>query len=252
MYNKTAYFRFYAELNDFLPPEKRQVGFSYQFNGTPAVKDAIEALGIPHTEVDLILINGKSVNFEHHIRHGDRISVYPVFEYLDITEVNHLRVKPLRETKFILDVHLGKLARLLRMLGFDALYRNDYEDSEIIETGVRESRIILTRDLGILKNGAVTHGYWLRSTESREQIIEVIDRFDLYSQIQPFHRCLDCNGLIERVEKEDIQNELPSKTAEFFDEFYQCQDCLKIYWKGSHYQKMESKIKKILEQTRSS
>lgn len=252
MHTKTAYFRFYAELNDFLPPEKKQTEFTYHFTGKPAVKDAIEALGVPHTEVDLILINGKSVGFEYHIRHKDHISVYPVFELLDIGEVNHLREKPLRDTKFILDVHLGKLARLLRMLGFDTLYRNDYEDSEIIETAVRENRIILTRDIGILKNSAVTHGYWLRSTESEEQIIEVLDHFDLYSQIQPFHRCLTCNGLIGRVDKDDIRDELPPKIAEFFNEFYQCQECEKIYWKGSHYQKMESKIKKILEQTRSS
>ena len=180
-----AQFRFYEELNDFLAPDKKKRDFSYPFNGRPSIKDAIEAIGVPHTEVELILANGRSVGFDYPLKHGDRVSVYPVFESLDISPVVRVREKPLREPSFILDVHLGRLAKLLRMLGFDTRYRNDYRDIEIVDISIKERRIILTRDRGILKNRSVTHGYCLRSTEPIAQAREVLQRFDLFSQVTP-------------------------------------------------------------------
>ncbi len=239
-----AVFRFYEELNDFLPPDRRKRDILYAFDGSPTVKDAVEAQGVPHTEVDLILVNGESVGFGHHLRTGDRVSVYPVFESFDIGAVTRLRAEPLRETKFILDVHLGKLARWLRMLGFDTAYRNDYDDPEIVRTALAEQRIILTRDIGILKTGAVTHGYWLRSTDPEEQVREVIRRFDLRDQIQPFHRCMACNGIIAHVEKEEIRSQLLPRTATYYHAFFRCTDCGKIYWKGSHFKKMKRMLEK--------
>lgn len=183
-YKKAAQFRFYEELNDFLSFDKKKTPFSYQFDGAPSIRDVIEAIGVPHTEVDLILVNGTSVGFDYLLVHEDRVSVYPVFESLDISPIVRLRKKPLRKSAFILDVHLGRIARSLRMLGFDALYKNDYEYSEIISISVKEKRIILTRDHGILKGKGVTHGYWIRSTRPEEQIQEVLSRFDLFSQIK--------------------------------------------------------------------
>ncbi len=239
---KTAFFRFYEELNDFLPEPKRKRTYPYSFDGKPSVKDAVEAEGVPHTEVDLILVNGRSVNFGHHLQDGDRVAVYPVFESLDISPLIRLREKPLRKTRFILDVHLGKLARSLRLLGFDTMYRNDLDDPEIIEIAAEEGRIILTRDIGILKHSAVTHGYWLRSTDPEEQVREVLNRFDLYGQIRPFHRCINCNGLIEPVDKAEIQSRLQPRTQTYYDEFFRCTDCGRIYWKGSHYRKMIDRI----------
>src|SRR5205823_11484961 len=127
-----AQFRFDEELNDFLAPALRKREFDYSFRGTPAVKDAIEAIGVPHTEVDLVLVDGESVDFTRRLTGGERVAVYPVFERLDIAPVTRLRARPLRRTRFVLDVHLGKLARNLRLLGFDALYRTDYDDATII------------------------------------------------------------------------------------------------------------------------
>ena len=121
-----ATFRFYEELNDFLPKEKRKKRFEHNFIDRASVKDVIESFGVPHTEVDLIIVNGESKNFSYIINDGDDISVYPVFESIDISNLQKLRPEPLREPKFILDVHLGTLARYLRMLGFDTNYRNDY------------------------------------------------------------------------------------------------------------------------------
>jgi len=235
-------FRFYEELNDFLPLARKKVSFEYAFRGTPAVKDAIEAVGVPHTEVDLVVVNGRSVGFEYQLRDGDRVAVYPTFEALDISPATRLKARPLRETRFIADVHLGKLARLLRMMGFDTLYDRDFEDAEIVARSTGELRIILTRDRGILKHGSVSHGYWVRSTAPREQAREVLDRFDLRSQIKPFARCMLCNGGIVEVARVDVSEKLLPRTAANFDDFYGCASCGKIYWRGSHYDKMRALI----------
>lgn len=234
--------RFYQELNDFLPVPKRKKTFQHTFNGNMTIKDVIESLGVPHTEIDMILVNGDSVDFGHKPCNSDYVSVYPVFESLDISNVTRLRPEALRNPIFILDVHLGKLAKYLRMLGFDTLYRNDFGDNEIIGISVREKRIILTRDIGILKNSRVTHGYWIRSQQPGEQVAEVIRRFDLSKLIKPLNRCIECNGKIREVEKTEIIGQLKPKTIRYFDEFYRCTNCGKVYWEGSHFSKMVGKI----------
>ncbi len=242
---KTATFRFYEELNDFLPEKKRKKSFLYQFSGSPSVKDAIEAIGIPHSEVDLILVNGESVTFSQRLSEKDNVSVYPVFESIDISPVNRLRITPLRKTRFILDVHLGKLAKYLRMAGFDTLYETDYSDSEIVDISRKGKRIILTRDVGILKYKTVTHGYWIRSQDPYEQFREVIRHFDLYNQFQPFQRCMDCNGIIEKAAKSQVVHHLKPRTRQYYNDFYQCARCKKVYWKGSHVKRMQELMDRI-------
>lgn len=243
MNRKIARFRFYEELNDFLPRNKRKISFEHYFEGNPGIKDVIEALGVPHAEVDMILVNGQSVDFEYRLQDGDRAAVYPVFEALDISTVSKVRQAPLREPRFILDVHLGKLAKRLRLLGFDTLYRNDLQDNEIVDISLKEKRIILTRDIGLLKNKKVTHGYWLRSRQPKRQLREIVSRFDLKNLIRPFTRCLECNGVIHPVEKEAVLRRLPPNTRKYYQNFFQCAECGKIYWEGSHYQKMVSFLK---------
>jgi uncharacterized protein with PIN domain len=245
---KQARFRFYAELNDFLPADKRQGAFAHSFVGRVAVKDMIEALGVPHTEVELILVNGVSVDFTYPVQEGDRISVYPVFEAIDVTPLVRVRPQPLREPRFVLDTHLGRLAAYLRMLGFDTLYRNDYPDEELARVSSQEGRILLTRDRGLLKRNTVTHGYCVREMDPREQVREVVQRFDLYGAVSPFRRCMRCNGLLQPVAKEAIIERLEPKTQEYYDEFRTCQGCGRVYWKGSHYQRMQRLIERILTQ----
>ena len=237
-----VHIRFYEELNDFIPKRHRKKTIIHSLITKTSIKDMIESFGVPHTEVDLILINGQSVDFGHIPGTGDRISVYPVFESLDISNITRLRPKPLREARFIVDVHLGKLARYLRMYGFDTLYRNDFSDPGIIQIALEEKRIILTRDLGILKNKSVTHGYFVRSQKPKTQIKEVIRRFHLANNIKPLSRCIECNGNIAPVKKEEINHLLLPKTQEYFDTFFQCKECLKIYWEGSHYKKIMEKF----------
>jgi uncharacterized protein with PIN domain len=240
-----AHFRFYEELNDFLPQQRRKQCFAQQFRGSPAIKDTIEAVGVPHTEIDLILVNGQSVGFDYRLQPGDRVSVYPVFEALDIEPVTRLRQKPLRGPRFICDVHLGRLARRLRLLGFDVAYRNDFDDPDIVNTALDERRIILTCDRGILKIRRVTHGYFVRSRDVSEQVIEVLQRLDLASRIEPFTRCTGCNGLIRRVQKAAVLEQIPPNVGEQYDDYFRCESCGKVYWKGSHFDQLRAYVAKV-------
>ena len=244
----TATFRFYEELNDFLPPHRRKVRFPATFDDSPSVKDTIESLGVPHTEIDVILVNGLSIDFSYRLHDGDDIAVYPVFESLDVTNVTRLRPAPLRTAAFICDVHLGRVARILRILGFDTLYRNDYKDPEIVAIARDEHRIVLTRDRGLLKHSAVTHGYCVRSTEWREQAHEIIERFDLQKVSVPFSRCALCNGIIARVEKNEIIGLLEDQTKKCYEAFSRCRSCGKIYWEGSHFVKLRELVSELINQ----
>ncbi len=234
--------RFYAELNDFLPTHRRGKTIPHCFQQNPAVKDLIESLGVPHTEVDLILVNGESVDFDHPVHDADRISVYPVFESIDLTPILRVRPHPLREVRFVLDIHLGKLASLLRLLGFDTLYKNDYDDPELARISRTEGRILLTRDRGLLKRSLVTHGYCVREHNPRAQIKEVLRRFDLARGFIPFSRCLRCNGLIRPVGKNEILQLIPSGVQKRFVSFYRCDSCRGVYWEGSHYEKLKKEV----------
>lgn len=237
--------RFYEELNDFLPPGRRKVAFAHPLANGGSVKDLIESLGVPHTEVDLILVNGVSVDFGYRVRNGDRISVYPVFEALDISPLVHLRPAPLRVTRFVLDTHLGRLAAYLRLLGFDTLYRNDYDDPALARISVDEHRILLTRDHRLLMHKQITHGYYIRARQPHAQLLEILARFDLFDARRPFTRCLHCNGLVHPVAKAQIDQHLLPRTRTYYDEFWQCADCGKIYWKGSHYKRMQQMIEAL-------
>lgn len=233
-----ATFRFYAELNDHLPPGQQHETLEKCFYVPSTVKDMIESFGVPHAEVEFILVNGTSVDFSYLVADGDRVSVYPMFESVDMTPELRVRREPLREPKFILDVHLGKLAAYLRMLGFDTFYRNCLADSELARLSREQRRILLTRDRGLLKHNAVTHGYWLRETDSRRQAAEVIRRFDLARRTRPFTRCMACNGELCAATKTEVLHVIPQRTAELYDEYQRCSECGRAYWRGSHHARM--------------
>ncbi len=238
--------RFYEELNDFLPDERKKRAFAHEFQGSPSVKDLIESLGVPHAEIDIILINGESADFRARVRNGDRVSVYPVFESLDVTPLVRLRPEPLRDTRFVLDVHLGKLARNLRLLGFDALYRNDYTDPRLAAVSTKEKRIILTRDRNLLKRSGVTHAHWVRSEHPVKQAREVLERFDLRGALRPFTRCLSCNAPLEPVAKDEILDRLEPLTRAHYDTFFRCTGCDGVYWRGSHADSLDGRIEEML------
>jgi uncharacterized protein len=245
-----AKFRFYEELNDFLPERRKKILFDFSFEGNPSVKDIIESFGVPHSEVDLIIVNGVSVTFDYNLGDNELVSVYPVFENLDITNLTHLREKPLRNPKFICDVQLGRLARYLRIFGFDTLYDNKYSVKTILKISNDEKRTILTRNVFLLKNSSVTRGFWIRSQDAYNQLVQVIHYSDLLSQIKLIYRCSNCNGILENVPKELIMDRLLPNTKRYFDEFQKCNQCDRIFWKGSHFNKILSlseNIKKDVE-----
>jgi uncharacterized protein len=233
-----VYVRFYAELNDHLSPTRQYKTLERAFYTPGTVKDVIESLGVPHTEVELIVAGGVSVPFDHVIHDGERFAVYPKFESFDVTPELQVRREPLRESRFVLDVHLGRLAAFLRMLGFDTAYRNCYTDPQLVRISVAEERILLTRDRGVLKHAAVTHGYLVREADSHRQLAEVVSRFDLARSLRPFTRCMACNGVLSDVRKEEVATQLPPRVEVEFNEFRQCKQCGKVYWKGSHYRRM--------------
>ncbi len=242
--------RFYEELNDFIKnyPCKEDILFS--FRDRRSVKDLIESFGVPHTEVDLILVNGESVNFNYIVEDGDRISIYPVFEQMNITGLTRLRAIPLRQTRFVLDVHLGTLARKLRLLGFDCDYRNNRDDPELAEISSNQKRVLLTRDRGLLKRKIVTRGMIIRNDDPQKQLAEVLDRLDIRDQISPFSRCPACNGLLAALPRtgplfEELKSHIPPGILKRYAEFSYCRSCRKVFWKGSHYDSMVKRFQSM-------
>ena len=241
-----AHLRFYEELNDFLPPSQRKVEFELRFERRTSIKDMIESLGVPHPEIELILVNGRSVDFSHIVEDGDRISVYPVFEGLDVSSLIRLRSAPLRDPRFVVDCNLGRLARYLRLLGLDCLYQNDFSDETVSRISHQQHRIVLTRDRRLLQRKIITHGFYVRAVNPRDQVGEVLQRLDLHGSVRPFTRCTRCNGLLKTAPKETVEHQLEAKTRRYYDRFLQCAQCGQVYWQGSHHKRARRLIRELL------
>jgi uncharacterized protein with PIN domain len=241
----TAIFTFYGSLQDFFPAEENPERIVYAFRGEPAVKDSIEALGPPHPEVAGITINNHPASFSSKLKHGDRIAVYS-FDDFDGCGASREPDQPPGKPQFILDVHLGGLARYLRLSGIDAAYDSeDKGDRMIAAAAVREERILLTRDIGLLKRAAIVYGYWLRNTNPRKQFVEVAKRYRLEKHFQPFWRCTLCNGLTREVDKSEIRHIVPARVYSEYSEFRQCVRCKQVYWKGSHYDRLKTLMEQL-------
>lgn len=244
---KHASFRFYAGLNDFLPPPRQQNSFSYAFWGRPAVKDPIEAIGVPHPEVHLIIVNGEPVDFTYPLDDGDRVSVYPRFTSLPVDADQSVHPGPPETHRFILDTHLGRLARYLRMMGLDVVHSDeDPGDAALARRARDENRILLTRDAGLLRRGSIDRGYFVRATNPERQLAEVIHRFPVRDQLAPFSRCMACNTLLEAAVPAAVRDRVPPQVAEEYDRFKVCPSCEKVFWEGSHVQRMQRLIDRVL------
>jgi len=237
--------RFYAELNDFLPPSRRQKAFQHCFDGRPAIKDVIESLGPPHTEVDLILVNGESVGLAHRVQGGEHISVFPLFRTIPLANVSKTQPELPLTKRFLLDTHLHKLAVYLRMVGIDAAFCSDCSDQELAEKAAAESQILLTRDRGLLKLSQVTHGYFVRDLDPERQLLEVLLRFQLFDLLLPFSRCLRCNTELQPASKESVWERLPERVRTYHQDFQACPGCGGVYWKGTHYERMAAMVRRI-------
>jgi len=243
----TATFRFYEELNDFLAPDQRGRDLSCPCARAATVKHMIEALGVPHTEVELILVNGESSGFDRILSDGDRVSVYPKFECLDVSPLLRVRAHPLRILRFVADAHLGGLAHLLRMMGFDTLYDNHFEDSEIERIAAEEGRVVLTRDRELLKRRGITHGCYVRAIKSTPQVREIFSRLDLARSARPFSLCLDCNVPLQHVAREAVAGRVPPAVLERHERFVTCDQCRRVFWEGSHWRCMRMLVDELVQ-----
>jgi uncharacterized protein with PIN domain len=231
-----ATFTFIDELNDFLPHYRKNTPFTLEFEPHQSLKHLIESLGVPHTEFGRVLVNEQAVDASNRLRDGDQVIVYPADSSLE------------GEACFILDNHLGQLAIYLRMLGFDCLYRNDYQDDELARVAIEEERVLLTRDRRLLMRKVIRRGYCIHQTDPRLQAAELLRRFKLYRQVKPFQRCLRCNSPLQQVAKQEIIERLEPLTKRYYDEFRICPSCNQIYWKGSHFEHMQQMILEMAAQ----
>ncbi|RKH70529.1 Mut7-C RNAse domain-containing protein [Corallococcus aberystwythensis] len=224
--------RFHGALNDFVAPERREQVFTHVLQGSPSVKDLIESLGPPHPEVDVVLVNGEPVGFGHRAEADTNLDVYPASIPVPLPEL----------PRFILDVGLGRLSGFLRMLGFDTLWRNDYADDLLARLSHDESRVLLTRDLGVLKRSEVVQGYFPRATDSAHQLVEVVRRYGLTSRMRPFSRCLACNASLSTATPDEVQGRVPEGVAQRHSHFQQCPGCQRVFWPGTHHERMQNLV----------
>ncbi len=246
---KSAVFRFYGYLKEILRCEHKKGLVKHRFSGKQSVKDRIESMGVPHTEVDLIISAADRkafIDFSYAVRSEDRLAVYPPPLGLDIDSKRQLQPVPPDPIRFVLDAHLGKLASFLRMMGFDVWYRNDYDDPELARIQKEERRVLLSRDRGLLQRKKVTLGHLIISDDPSKQLQEVVSRYKLQDSMNEFGRCPECNTLLKEVEKHKILDRLEPLTKKYYDHFKLCQGCASIYWRGSHYKN----IKKIIDNCR--
>ncbi|WP_020558568.1 Mut7-C RNAse domain-containing protein [Thiofilum flexile] len=236
-------FRFYGDCNDFLAGEMLNQDISYAFDDRPSIKDSIEALGIPHTEVGAIQVDQQWVGFEYLLQDGQTVKVFP---HPNQDTTHPLPYMPSPRPCFLLDVHLGALARYLRLAGFNCLHENqDYGDAVLAEIAASHTCILLTRDIGLLKRSKIKYGRWIRNVLPEQQFKEVVQHYQLHSAFQPFTYCVKCNGHIKPVAKNSVQALVPAGVFAWQQDYQQCQNCGQVFWKGSHFKKIMQILQEV-------
>lgn len=240
----TLTLRFDPDFNGFLAPERRERPFEITPGHATTIKDIVESCGVPHTEIGALRLNGAvCVSFATRVSDGDCFEVFPV---RFAAKGSALQPAPPEPARFVADIHLGKAARRLRLLGFDTLLFTGQDDSDLLEIMERDGRILLTRDRRLLMNNRVVHGCCIRSDHVIEQVRQVIRRYDLAASARPFSRCLACNGLLESCRKEAVEARLKPKTRRYYDTFLRCSSCGQLYWEGSHLRRLRDFVNDAL------
>jgi hypothetical protein len=240
-----ATLRFYEELNDFLPQAQRKRDLPLRFDEPAPVRHLVETCGVPHTEVEIVLLNGESVDLEARVRDGDRLAVYPVFESFDVRPALRIRPEPLRSLRFAADAHLGRLARDLRLLGFDTWFENDAGDDALARLSAEEGRVLLTRDRQLLMRREVTRGCYLRAARPEEQLAYVVKRLQLCGAMRPFSRCTACNAEVVAVPRDVVIDQVPVGVAKRRDRYWSCPGCGRVYWQGTHWRAMAGRVARL-------
>jgi uncharacterized protein len=240
-----VYLRFYGDLGELTDVADRGGVADVPLGDPRSVKDLIESLGVPHTEVGLLLVDGEPAGFDRLIKGCERVAVFPPFRTIDVGGANRVEPPDPHPHRFLLDVHLGRLAGLLRLLGLDSRYDNDADDATLASVSVSEGRTLLTRDRRLLMRKEVVHGYLVRNTDPERQALEVVARFGLGAEVDPFRRCMACNGQLEHADKEAVLDQLPPRTRRDHDRFVRCPDCDRVYWAGSHYDRLVRLVERL-------
>jgi len=239
----TVRLNFHGDLDFFLGAKTRGRIVERNLSEKTSLKDVIESCGVPHPEVDMILVNGQAVGFAHGVADDAEVEVFPAGnKRMYQTEK---RLQTTEVSKFVADGHLGRLTRNLRLLGFDVAYDQRADDGQLLDVMARQNRALLTRDRRLLMHAIVRHGYSPRSQNAEEQTIEVIRRFNLSELIAPFTRCLRCNVPLEAAAKADVIEKLEPLTKIHYKQFSRCTGCGRIYWSGSHFEKLKKRIRMI-------
>jgi hypothetical protein len=239
--------RFHGDLNDFLPISLRDASLRRPIAGRPGVKDVLEAAGVPHPEIALVLVNETLVGLDHRLDPGDRVDAFPAGWRAPGSAPPVAAAHPAGDARFVLDGHLGRLAAYLRMCGFDTAYWRDAADDELARVAAIDERILLTRDVGLLRRSIVRRGAFVRSERPPDQLVEVFRRFGLAGQVRPFARCLRCNGRLEPVKRERVEAEVPPRVYREQAAFSRCPDCGGIYWRGSHHARLSRLLAHTLD-----
>ncbi len=248
-----ARFRFHRELNEFLARPQREQAFVFACAKGSSTKHMIEALGVPHTEVELIVLNGEPAGFDAPIADGDAIDVYPKHAVPHDLRAGARLLRPALSAaglRFIADAHLGALAQLLRLAGFDTRYDNNFPDDEIEELALAEHRVVLTRDRELLKRRSVVHGCYVRALQADAQWREIAERLDLAPHVRAFRLCLMCNAPLRPAHSHDLDGRVPEGVRERHTRFVTCDVCRRVFWEGSHWKRMRERIDALADASR--
>jgi uncharacterized protein len=233
----TASFSFSGELDPFLARERRGHAFQYTCARAATLKNAIEALGVPHTEIGAVTVNGEPATLQRIVREGDTV---------EVKGSDLFTVTKGCDAFFLADAHLGGLARFLRMLGFDTLHHNALDDAEIRRLASEEARIVLTRDRELLKCREIQRGCYVRALKPEAQLQEVVMRYGLAPLARPFTLCLHCNLELEPLDRDAVAHRVPEKVLLLHPAFTHCRGCDRVYWPGSHYERMRERLRDCL------
>ena len=236
---------FPKEFNSFKRRKNKDQEIIYPLERKTSIKNIIESLGVPHTEIGKIVVEDKDVDFNYIPANSQKITVLPIIPPFDVTRPSLLRPEPLQKIRFVVDVNVGKLARLLRMLGLDAEYSPKFLDKDILFFSKTEKRIVLSKDIGLLECRQIIFGRHVQSIYPDDQLVEIIGFFGINGPFDFFSRCLRCNNKLSLVNTKDILHRLEPKTQKYFNRFKICPRCNRIYWRGSHYEKMKSRLLKF-------
>ena len=240
-----VYLTFHNDLQMLLKKSQAGKVVKYALKRRASLKDIIESQGVPHTEVAQILLGNKELGFAFIPVGGEDIDIFPFSEEISVFNSTLLRPQPMSSLKFMVDINVQKLARNLRIIGFDTSMVPDMRLIEIGKVATSEHRIVITRNRELLKCNTVVHGHLVRSEDHVIQLQEVVKLYKIKLHIKPFSRCIACNGDLMSVTKQDIIHRLEPLTRKYFNTFKRCSDCEKIYWQGSHYNQMLKMITEI-------